>query len=371
MKQVDQESRERFGVMVKLLEPLGVVLELEEYRQIANHHRVAEWGLEVCKTLIKTAGQCQDAQDAVWNDARTVLHFSVIVAGNGPIDQSDAGLVWRQRPSRLSIQDPTDCGWLIDYIVHYQHDSDDTAVLDAMLALSQLPHIVKFNPVRIPALVDAIVSSLAQDRPAALRNAALRAAHSCRKVIALPGNSYMPPHLLSGFSAALHSSFATSGSLQQHLLYLQILYSWAKSQTWMTHILAHGHHDRHLAIANTIPGLENSLLSEHLALYIIANLQVMQGLSDHLLDLPNASSCQILVHKAWHFLARQTTNKETAGHLGAFTMDCLHRGTVVGADDFVSSVRQTLGQLRQGGTDNQSTSAVNEVLRKILTENAT
>ncbi|KAG1731464.1 uncharacterized protein EDB91DRAFT_719169 [Suillus paluster] len=366
MKQVDRESREQSGVVLKLLGPLGVVLELEEYRQIAKYRCLAEWGLEWCNVLVKIAGQSQDAQDAIWDDARTILHFSVIVAGDGFVNQGERAPAATLVLHRLSIQETTDCSWIIDYIIHY-HNTDDAAVTDAMLALSQLPHVVKFNQVRIPAMVDVIVSSLALKRPTTLQDAALRAAHSCRKVIALSGDSYMPPHLLSGFSAALHSTLTTSESPRQHLLYLQILYSWAKSQAWSTHILDHGHHSAHLTIANTFPYPDDPLLSEHLALYIIANLQVMQGLSDHPLDLPNATSCRILVQKAWHSLiVRQTASNETVEHLSAFTMDRLHEGIVVRTDDLVSSIRQTFSQLRQGG-DHRLTSVVTELLLNITT----
>ncbi|KAG1746107.1 hypothetical protein EDB19DRAFT_1905983 [Suillus lakei] len=361
-----QESREQSAIVLRLLEPLGTVLELEEYRQIAKYRRVAEWGLEVCQTFVRTAGQNQDAQDAIWNDARAVLHFTVIVAGGGPINQSNAGPAWQQGPSWLSIQQPTDCGWLIDYIMHY-HNVDHTAVIDAMIALSQLPR-VKFNQSRTPAMVEVIVSSLALEKPAALRDAALRAAHSCRKVIS--GDGYMPAHLLSGFSAALHSTFINSDSPRQHLFCLQILYSWAKSEEWSAHILGHGHHSSHLAIANTFPYHDDDLLlSEHLALYTIANLQVMRGLSDRLLDLPEASSCQMLVQKAWHSLiVRQTANlKETIEHLSAFTWARLHDGMVLGTDDLVSSIKQTLSQLRQGGSETRWISAVNDLLLYITT----
>lgn len=356
-----QESREQSTIVLRLLEPLGVVLELEEYRQIAKHRRVAEWGFEVCKTFVRTAGQNQDAQDAIWNDTRTVLHFTVIVAGDGPINQSDAGLVWQQGPSRLSIQNPADCGWLIDYIMHYRN-SDHTAVIDAMITLSHLPH-VKFNQSRTPAMVEVIVSSLALEQPAALRDAALRAAHSCRKVIF--GDSYLPAHLFSEFSTALHSTLTESDSPRQHLLCLQILYSCAKSEAWRTHILGHGHHSSHLTIANTFPYPDvDLLLSEHLALYIIANLQAMQGLSDLPLDLPDASSCQMLVEKAWHSLVVRLTGnlKETIKHLSAFTRDRLSEGIILGSDDLISFIRQTLGQLRLGSSDIQLITAVNDLL---------
>lgn len=352
-----QESLEQSAIVLRLLEPLGVVLEVDEYRQIAQHRRIAEWGLGVCKTFVRSAGQSQDAQDAIWNDARTVLHFTVIVAGDGPIDQGDARPAWHQGRSRLSIQEPADYGWLIDYIIHY-HQSDHIAVIDAMTVLSQLPQ-VKFSPSRNPAVVEVMVSSLALEQPLALRNAALGAAYACRKIIF--GDTYMPPHLFSDFSAALHSTLTNSDSPQQHLLCLKILYSCAKSDAWRAHMFGLGHHNSHLYIANTFPypGVD-PLSSEQLALYIIANLQVMQELSDHPLDLPDANSCQMLIQKAWHSLnVRQTGNlKETIEHLSAFTKDCLSEGTIRGTDDLISSIKQTL----RGGSDIRGTSAVNDLL---------
>jgi hypothetical protein len=359
-----QESREQSAIVLRLLEPLGVVLELDEYRQFAKHRRVAEWGLKVCKTFVRTTGQNQDAQDAIWNDARTVLHFTVIVAGDDPINQSDARQTWQQGPSRLSIQEPADCGWLIDYIMHY-HNSDHIAVINAMIALSKLPH-VKFNPSRTPAMVEVIVSSLASEQPPALRDAALRATHACRNIIF--GYSYMPTHLFPKFSAALHSTLTESDSPRQHLIYLQILYSCAKSEAWKAHILEHGHHSSHLHIANTFPYPDvDPLLSEHLALYIIANLQVMQGLSDRPLDLPDARSCRMLVHKAWHSLVVRQTGylKETIEHLSAFTRDRLDERTILGTDDLFSFIGQTLGQLRLGGSDIRLISAVDQLLQYI------
>lgn len=357
-----QESREQSAIVLRLLEPLGVVLELDEYRQIAKDRRVAEWGLEVCKTFVRTAGQNQDDQDAIWNEARIVLHFTVIVAGDGPINQRDARLTW-QGPSRLSIQEPTDCGWLIDYIMHY-HNSDHIAVIDAMIALSKLPH-VKFNPSRTPAMVEVIVSSLASEQPPALRGAALRAAHACRNIIF---GSYMPTHLFPKFSAALHSALTESDSPRQHLFYLQILYSCAKSETWRAHILGYGHHSSHLHIANAFPYPNiDPLLSEHLALYIIANLQVMQGLSDRPLDLPDAHSCRMLVPKAWRLVVRQTGYlKETIEHLSAFTRDRLDERMILGTDsELIPFIRQTLGQLRLSSSDIRLISAVDKLLQYI------
>ncbi|KAG1812414.1 uncharacterized protein BJ212DRAFT_1518746 [Suillus subaureus] len=363
-----QESREQSAIVLRLLEPLGVVLELEEYRQIAQHRRVAEWGLEVCKTFVRTASQSQNAQDAIWNDARTVLHFTVIVAGDGPINQGDAGQAWQQGPSRLSIQEPVDCGWLIDYIIYY-HNSNHIAVIDAMIALSQSPH-VKFSSSRTPALVEVIVSSLGLEQLPALREAALGVAHACRKIIF--ADTYMPAQLFPDFSAALHSTLTYSDSPRQHLLCLKILYSCAKSEAWRAHMFGHGYHSSHLHIANTFPYPDvDPLSSEHLALYIIANLQVMQELSDHPLDLPDASSCQMLVQKAWHSqVVRQAGSlKETIEHLSAFTKDCLNEGMVLGTEDLVSSIRQTLGQLRLGSSDVRLTSAVNDLMLYITDSN--
>lgn len=362
-----QESPEQSAIVLRLLEPLGAVLELDEYRQIAQHRRVAEWGFEVCKTFVRTAGQNQDAQDAIWNDARTILHFTVIVAGDGPINQSDTGSAWQRGPSRLSIQEPANCGWLIDYIIHY-HNSDHIAVIDAMTVLSQLPH-VKFSTSRNPAIVEVIVSSLALEQPPALRNAALSAAHACGKIIF--GDTYMPAPLFSEFSDALHSTLTNSDSPRQHLLCLKIMHSCAKSEPWRAHIFGHGHHSSHLHIANTFPYPGVDLpSSEHLALYIVANLQVMQELSDHPLDLPDANSCRMLVQRAWHSLVvvRQIGHfKETIEHLSAFTKDCLNKGMVLGTEDLISFIRQTLGQLRLGGSDMRLTSAVNNLLLYITT----
>ncbi|KAG2360006.1 hypothetical protein BDR07DRAFT_1611050 [Suillus spraguei] len=258
-----------------------VVLRFEEYRQIATNRRVAEWGLEVCKTFVRTAGQNQDAQRAIWNDARTILHFTVIVVGDGFFDQSDG---WQQGPSRLSLQEPTDCGWLIDYIIYYHNNSDYTAIADAMIALSQLPRI-KLNPSLTPMMIEVLVFSLASERPLALRDAALRAANACRKIIF--GYTHMEAHLFPDFSTALHSTLTQSDSPRQHLLYLQILYSCAKNEAWWAHILGHGHHANCLRIANTFPYRDaDPQTSDHLTLYIIANLQLMQSLSDHPVDLP-------------------------------------------------------------------------------------
>jgi hypothetical protein len=215
-------------------------------------------------------------------------------------------------------------------------------------------------------MVEVIVSSLASEQPPALRGAALRAAHACRNIIF---GSYMPTHLFPKFSAALHSTLTESDSPRQHLFYLQILYSCAKSETWRAHILGHGHHSSHLHIANAFPYPNiDPLLSEHLALYIIANLQVMQGLSDRPLDLPDAHSCRMLVPKAWHSLVVRPTGylKETIEHLSAFTRDRLDERMILGTDsELIPSIRQTLGQLRLSGSDIRLISAVDQLLQYI------
>ncbi|KAG2360010.1 hypothetical protein BDR07DRAFT_177205 [Suillus spraguei] len=354
-----KESPERSAIALKLLAPLGVVLQFEEYRQIATNRRVADWGLKVCKTFVRTASQSQDAQHANWNDARTVLHFTVIVVGDGFFDQSDG---WQQGPSRFSVQEPTDCGWLIDYIIHYRN-SDHTAVADAMIALSQLPRI-RLNPSFTPMMIEVLVSSLALERPPALRDAALRAVNACRKIIF--GHTNVQAHLYPDFSTALHSTFTQSDSPRQHLLYLQILYSCAQNEAWWTHVL--GHHANCLRIANTFPYRDaDPQTSDHLALYIIANLQLMGALSDHPLDLPDSSSCQTLVEKAWHSLAVKHTGDltDTIEGLGAFTKNRLNDGKIFGTDELIHFIKQS--KLRLSVSDIQSISVVDDLLIFIST----
>lgn len=213
-------------------------------------------------------------------------------------------------------------------------------------------------------MVKVLASSLALEQPSALRDAALRAAHACRKIIFV--YNFMPAKRLQEFSDALHSTLTESESPRQHLLCLQILYSCAKSEAWGAHMLKK-YHSNCLDLANNFPypGVD-PLLSDHLALYIIANLQAMQELSDLPLDLPDASSCQKLVPKAWHSLvARQIGHlTETVEHLSTFTGHRLNEGMILGTDDWISCIGQALGQLRLAGSDFQ---AVNDLLLYITT----
>ncbi|OJA07897.1 hypothetical protein AZE42_02752 [Rhizopogon vesiculosus] len=381
---------------LNLLRPLAAVLEVEEFRQTAYDLGITDWGVRLCQSIVNVVLHhpelCRpEARDAAWVHARAALHFSVVASGNDD-GLTDNRVTWKAEISRLRTSRTAGCGWLIDYITHHHSTSDQLALTDAFLTMSEMIIDDECRE-KMPAYIRAIVFAMAPDKLPLLREAAFRAAYGSRNYLASLDSDFLSQDLCTQFSVAISDTVADSVSFGQdddgilsdnsgmcgekNLRYLHILFSWTQSKLWSHHLHDDGHLEKCLSIANGLRYFEIHPITEHLALYTISIVARLYPDGEYNDLIPN-DLCGLLVHKAWGFAALRSRKlpdfskcviQEVLEPFTSFTIQLLRCNAelVQVTAEFKSRVLQTLSHLEQGSADSGIISLVNEIVSLIAT----
>ena len=396
---VDPQLYERSSIYaLKLFQPLAAALEVEEFRQTAYDLGMSDWSVQICQSIVNMVLHhpelCRpEARDAAWVHARAALHFSVVASGNGDGGPTDNRVTWKEDIPRLRMSRTDGCDWLIDYIVHHHLISDQSALTDAFLTMSEV--IIDFEcRVKMPVYIEALVFAMAPDKLPRLREAALQAAYGSRNYLASLDSDSLPRDLCIQFSAALSDTVADSVSFargddgilsdnsgmcgEKNLRYLHILFSWTQSKLWSHHLRDDGHLEKCLSIANGLRYFEIYPLTEHLALYIIAIVAQLYP-DGECNDLIPDDLYGPLVHKAWEFAALHSHKPfnnlsscvvhEVLEPFASFTVQLLRRNEklVEVTAEFKSCVLQMSHRLVKISADSGVISLVGEIVSLITT----
>ncbi|KIJ06139.1 hypothetical protein PAXINDRAFT_103496 [Paxillus involutus ATCC 200175] len=329
-----------------LLGPLPIVLENEEFRQIAHDCGVPDWAQRLCQSLVQSVSHQPNrrkARERVWSEARAVLRLSV---SPGNIGSNHIGATWDPQRVRTRAQPTSDCDWLVVFIDHHHPVLDESALADGFHVMSMRNDVGDQS--KICRYVPAIAFALGADRPLPLRRAALRAAHAGRRAFSSFDEDTMPATLRSKLSTALR--LAVTAELGNKEADIEL----------MNQLCEDSHLACCLSIARDLETFKLFPLTDQLAVYLLSTIWLLQN---HANKSATAATAELsdgiyrwLFNMAWSFAARShklpfSSDFHTQDIIHGLTEVTIQRVAQVSGlktEELKSLIKQTFNHLADG-----------------------